>query len=395
MNILFIGYHQQFFYQAKLLVDAGHNAYIATGVGTGTLDEYSLSIGAVGVIKEPLPAVEWTVENCTWITDAITAHSITHVINGLPWVSFIGDMMPAGVVYLGPTAAANELETNKFATRAAVSALGLQTSPVLLEGSSANIATDLTTCTERPIVVKPKTVFQNAIILQAGEEAALTSRLGGEDAYDYYFERFIPNLVTEGYAYFVIANGQWAITSTGSVGGEATTKGVIPAVTSWMGHTTTAPLSSDDDTAVRAFAGTFLDMAKTKGGNYEGELYVGIDNAGLVHWIEVSSRPSSPNVAPTFCSAAEYIQSLTSDPSIIASAWPANFKYTDLVAAQAYGSVYPYDLHATHSVPKPVGLTKVGTTYYLNHAGLRLFSEGDLPSAFVTAINASGTCTIS
>lgn len=395
MNVLVIGYHQQFFYQAKLLADAGHNVYIATGTGAGALDEYSVSIGAVGIVKEPLAAVDWTVENCTWITDAITAHSITHVINGLPWVAFIESMMPEDVVYLGPNVAAAELETNKFATRAAVSALGLQTCPVLLEGSSANIAADLTTCTERPILVKPKTVFQSSIILQAGEEAALTSRLGAQDAYDYYFERFIPNMVTEACIYFVIANGQWAITSTWALGGEATTKGVELPITSWMGHTTSDTLSSDDDTAVRAFATTFLNMAKTKGGNYEGELYVGIDNAGLVHWIEYSSRPSSPNVAPVFCSAAEYIQSLTSDPSIIASAWPSNFKFTDLVASQPGGSRYPYDLHATHSVPIPVGLTKREGVYLLDHGGLRLFSEGDLPSEFVTAINASGTCTIS
>ena len=58
----------------------------------------------------------------------------------LPWAAFIGGMMPAGVVYLGPTAvSAAELETNKFATRAAVSALGLQHDRLFLrEGSSSS-----------------------------------------------------------------------------------------------------------------------------------------------------------------------------------------------------------------------------------------------------------------
>ena len=395
MNVLFIGYHHQFFHQAKLLVDAGHNSYIATGRGTGTLDAYSVSVGLVGVIKEALPAVEWTVENCTWLTDAITTHSITHVVNGIPWAAFIEAMMPAGVVYLGPTVSAAELETNKFATRAAVSALGLRTTTVLREGSSSSITADLAAITARPLIIKPKTAFTSTIIVNTGDDAAVISRLAGEDSYDYYFEEFIPNMVKEAEVIFTVANGAWSISRTGSINGEALTKGVVPSATSWIIHTVTAPLTSSEDTAVRAFAATFLDMAKAKGGAYCGELTVGIDNAGLVYWLEVNTRPSSPNIAPTFCSAAEYIQSLTSDPSIITAAWPANAKYTTLVATADTTSTYPFDLHATHSVRIPVGLRKDGEIYNLDHNGLLLFSEGDLPSGFVTAINASGTCTIS
>ena len=394
MNILFIGYRHQYFHQAKLLADASHNVYIATGAPT--LDEYSLSIGAVGVIKTQLPAEDWTVENCTWITDAITAHSITHVINGIPWVHWVRGMMPAGVTYLGPTQAAAEMETNKFATVAAVKLLGLKTSDFIDDGSSSAIANALTSNTERPLLIKPKTSFMPSVTLRTGEDAACITRLTAVPDYDFYMERYIPNLAVEVSISFVISNGSWAITHM-EAWDMATTiyhsNGVIGSTWDWQAETIYQPLTSAQATAATAFATTFLNWAVLKGGNYEGDISLGMDTSDVAWWIELASRPYSMNPYPIFCTAAEYIQSLTSDPTIIADAWPATSKFTTVSLTANQSVVYPFTLHATHNVRLPMGLGKIGSVYYLE-GGCVIHSDGDLPSGFVTAINATSNCSI-
>ena len=380
MNILFIDFESQFTGVAKTFIDAGHSVW-----NTAPVTEYEKSLGI-----QNLGTKSWSQTDYQHLLDAITANSIDTIINGMPHTAWLRSVVSPNVTYLGPTEEAAGMELNRFITKNAVSsAAGINVSPTLYEGTTDNIAEGLTTIVERPVIFKPKSARHSAIIIKEGDDKTIIDRLTSKAPFDYYLERFIPNMVMEAMACFTIGNGQWAIEHTQLMKGDEGKSARSKAM--WARDTTYQKLPANAQASFDAFASTWLAWAASKGGNYQGVLYGGIDSSNKVWYIECSARPTAPAVIPVLATAEQYLEGLKSDPNVLAdnSLWE-NWKSTTISAVD-HLTKYPIHLHEQWGVKTPSNIIKEGYYYSLGRSqGTILYHDGDLPSEFLDSLTSEG-----
>ena len=385
MNILFIEYDSQHFHQQVKLVDGGHNVW-----STWSNKEYHTKFGIQSCDSGDWTT--WTESSYQSLTNKITSLNIDTVILGIPWLHWLRGVMPEGVTFLAATEDAFKLETDKFATRTAVSNLGLNVLDVVGQGKTD--AFDLSGYSVRPVIVKPKNSFAGTHVIYENQDAAAIAHFEGfteSQHYDYYLEKFLPNMKLEAEVHFIIANDKWAIYYTGEMQNETDRRTFIKnkATSAWISDVVLKKLSSDINTKVLAAAKTFLDWAVTKGGNYCGSINFGVDNSDELYWIECNARADAYNCLPCNVSGSDYLAALTTDPD----------KYVTDISQWTFTTVastinnspiqeYPFNLHAEYEVDPPNCLLKQEDKYRTNHGGIVIYSQGDLPTEFVTKLTA-------
>lgn len=385
MNILFIEYAHAHFYQQRKLVADGHNVYT-------TWDDWAYN-RQFGIQHADCGYwIEWTPENYKSLTDQITKLQIDVVINGVPWVSWVRDILPAGVKYLGGTKEACEVETNKFDTRKAVAELGLNVAPLVGEGRTTDL--DLSVYTKRPVVVKAKNSFNPALIIGEGQDEEMVmicNRMTATDHYDYFLEEFLPNIKIEVEVQFMIAGGKWAVTYIGGMGGESDRRCItMDSDCGWMPYIKVLDLTPDVEAAVMEFATTFLDWLALKGGNYHGSLDVVVDENNEVYWIECNTRHDAYNCLPCEVSGDVYLDALTNDPNKYATD-QTDFNLTTIVSLVNNDPLqeYPYHLHAEYGVEVPNCLMKEDDVYRSYCAAVVIPHRGELPTGFLSRLTAT------
>jgi hypothetical protein len=386
MNILFIEYPHAHFQQQRKLVESGHTVY----TNWQDCDYYKkFNINTIKFTSH------WTPDNCQEVIDKINELNITTVIVGLPNLYWLRDKMPDGVTYLGATQAAAEVEINKFATRTAVAGLGINVIPVVAEGNTANI--DFTSFTERPAVIKAKDTNNSARILQDGQDTIAENHykdLSVSEHYDYYIEKFLPNMKLEAEVYFCMAGDSWSIYYAGELRGETERRdfeGNTAADGTWTTTCTLHKLSADLDAKVRASAGTILNWLVTKGGNYTGSINFAIDTNDDVYWVESNTREDAFSCSPLYFSGDVYLEALTTDPSKYVVDH-SNWVFTTVVSTinNHPNQVYPFDLHDEYSIEYPNCLKYYNSSYHSYLGGVIIHSQGALPADFVTKLTANG-----
>jgi len=383
MNILFIEYPHAHFQQQRKLVESGHTVY----TNWHDCDYYK---------KFNINTIEfshwetWTEDNCQEVIDKINELNITTVIVGLPTLYWLRNKMPEGVTYLGATQEVAEVEINKFATRNAVADLGIKVIPIVSEGNTANI--DLTTFTERPVVIKAKDTINSARVLKEEQDTIAENyykNLASNKHYDYYIEKFLPNMQLEVEVYFCIADGKWSIYYTGELRGETERRDFLknsPAST-WTTTCTLHKVPDNLNAVVRTNAETFLNWLAPKGGNYTGSVNFAIDNNNDVYWVETNTREDAYSCSPLYFSGDVYLEAITSSPEkyVVDT---SNWVFTTVVSTvnNDPNQVYPLQLHDEYSIEYPNCLKYYKDTYHSYLGGVVIHSQGSLPTEFVNKL---------
>ena len=345
------------------LHQAGHTVYLITQSDTS----YIASKG-IRVLSELGSAYTITQANLPEIRKLVDDLEIDVMIVTMPTLGFLHTEFSDSLTYIGPSAIASQLETHRLFVKDICNVAGVKTPDILHQGSKSEFDS---TIWPKPLIVKPVSAWQSAVIVQHGQDDLLSDYFDNTSEHDIYVEEFIIDKI-ETNVFFVIVNGEFKITHTQQITGEDRNK-TIGTDREWYYNTSISPLRPEADAMVRSQAELLLTEVAKLGGCYEGSLCGFLTHSGEWYLAEINVRPDIQNSVP---STDNWLEAMTCDIDLIT---PQQFikviptlSDPELVRSERY----PIELHERYEVSAPSSLT----SDYLTISGSCMVVSTDRPS---------------
>ena len=252
------------------------------------------------------------------------------------------------LTYIGPSEVASRLETDRLFAKQIARDAKVKTPEVLHQCSKSEFDSTLW---PKPLIIKPTTLWQSAVIVHDGQDDLLTQYFDNTMEHEIYVEEYITNKI-ETNVFFTIVNGEYRITHTQQITGEDRNK-TIGQDREWYYDTHIEPLFPETDIIVRSHAERLLTQIAKLEGSYEGSLCGFLTHTGDWYLAEINVRPDIQNSIP---SCDNWFRAMTSDISLIRP--QQLIKVIPTVSAElALTERYPLKLHDRYKVSAPTSLT--------------------------------------
>jgi hypothetical protein len=276
----------------------------------------------------------------------------------IPTASYLHEHFADKVKYIGPSVQSSRLETDKSYCKFLAHDIGFNVPRIIRSGkfSDDNYCKDL----KFPCIEKPSYIWQPACIMNSQKDADHAIKLFANKQYPkykdmhYYIEEYLHDMI-ETNVFFVVSNGNFAITHTQHIIGENLNKTVDGNV--WYLGSYIKPLSKEHDQLVRKDASKFLKQITKRGEYWEGSFCGGITPDNKWHFLELNVRPDIFNSTPTFMTGDEYLYGMFEDVSLFEKAWENKNIQKLLITTSDSSNEYPIHLHEKYNVAYPNNLT--------------------------------------
>ena len=312
----------------------------------------------------------------TFIEELINKYNIDILQVCIPELGYLHTYFKDKIKYIGPTEESSRLETDKLYAKDIAKQLGIKVPNIIKHGKykDEDYCKDLSF----PCVEKTSHLWNPAIVINNKEDIAVLKRLVKNQHWprninaDYYIEEYLHDII-ETNLFFVISNGEYAITHTQVIRGEGLNKTVMPQV--WYFDTSIQPLSPSVDAVVRQEAGKYLEHIAKMGGSWEGSFCGAYTSKGEWNFLEINVRPDIFNSTPTFMTGDEYLKGMFEDVTLFEKAWENKICDKHLITTDDCKNEYPIHLHDKYNVAYPNNLVITDNKYYISNYGVSHLSD--------------------
>jgi biotin carboxylase len=326
------------------LYQAGHTVYLVTQADTSYLAQKGITIltdlGSAYTIKP---------ENLPEIRTLVSELDIEVMIVTMPTLGFLHTEFADTLTYIGPSEQASRLETDRIFAKQIARDAKVKTPEELHRCSKSEFDSTLW---PKPLIIKPTTLWQSAVIVHDGQDDLLSEYLDNTVEHEIYVEEFITDKI-ETNVFFVIVNNEFKITHTQQITGEDRNK-TIGQDREWYYDTHIEPLYPETDIIVRSHADRLLSEIAKLGGCYEGSLCGFLTHTGDWYLAEINVRPDIQNSVPTM---DNWLTAMTSNIDLIRSQQFIKVIPTLTDPNLASTERYPMELHDKYQVYPPTSLT--------------------------------------
>jgi len=410
VNILNLNLPRCHFHTLIELVKSGHTVYSNWEIA----NEYESSFGIIPLTEEEnmkvavlgsylpegdddinvymTPASK--IRRISFVEGLVDKYNIDILQVCIPNLSYLHTHFKDKVKYIGPTEESGRLETDKLFAKDIAKQLGVRVPNIVKQGKYLD--EDYCEGLSFPCIEKTSHIWNPAIVINSEEDIKGLRELDKKEFprcinADYYIEEYIHDMI-ETNVFFVVSNGEYAITHTQEIIGEGLNKGVNPQV--WYFDTYVKPLSPSIDKIVRKESEKYLEHIAKMGGSWEGSFCGAYTSKGEWYFLELNVRPDIFNSTPTFMTGDEYLKGMFEDVSLFGKAWENKNCRKYLITSNSDKNEYPIYLHDKYNVTYPNNLSIKDNKYYISDYGVghirtdrgTVVSDHNIPKEFLEEV---------